>query len=191
MGVFEYVMVLVSIIVGLAITHVLAAAGAIVHRLRGHGEPIRLEATFLLWVGYVLTYLVSFWWWEYRFQGIQQEWTFGLYIFIITYAICLFLLAVILIPARMDEVEDTYRYFMEGRKWFFGANLVVTGIDVGDTALKGLDWFMRPSFLIQEGILVTVFLVGLFSERRWVQLAAAAVAFSTLQYYMFQEIGLL
>jgi hypothetical protein len=190
MGVFEYVMVLVSIVVGLAITHILSATGATVHRLRGHGEPIRLEPVFLLWVGYVLTYLVSFWWWEFRFQGLQGEWTFGLYLFVITYAISLFLLTVILIPNRMEEVNDSYEYFMAGRRWFFGANLIVTGIDMGDTLLKGLDWFLRPSFLVQEGVLISVFVVGLISNRRPVQLTAAAIAFTVLQIFMFQEIGI-
>ncbi len=48
MGTFEYVMVLVSIVVGLAITHILATAGETVHRLRGHGARIRLDPVFLL-----------------------------------------------------------------------------------------------------------------------------------------------
>lgn len=51
---FEYVMVLVSIVIGLALTHVLSALGAAVHRFRGHGSPIRLEAVYLLWVGFTL-----------------------------------------------------------------------------------------------------------------------------------------
>ncbi|MBT8397742.1 MAG: hypothetical protein HKO65_20670 [Gemmatimonadetes bacterium] len=120
MGTFEYVMVLVSIVVGLAITHILAAAGATVHRLRGHGDPIRLDPVFLLWAGWVLTMLVSFWWWEFRLQEIQINWTFGLYLFLITYAIVLFLLTVVLTPHRMADVKDSYDYFMEGRRWFLG-----------------------------------------------------------------------
>lgn len=47
---FEYVMALVSVVVGLGLTHILSALGAGVHRLRGHGAPIKLEPIYLLWV---------------------------------------------------------------------------------------------------------------------------------------------
>jgi hypothetical protein len=41
-------MVLVSIIVALSIAHLLTAVAAAVHRLRGQGEPIELDAAYLL-----------------------------------------------------------------------------------------------------------------------------------------------
>ena len=191
MSTFEYVMVLVSIVVGLAITHLLSAVGSTVHRLRGHGNPIRLDAVFILWVGYVLTWLVSFWWWEFKFQGNQNQWSFGLYLFIITYAICLFLLTVILIPSKMEDVHESYEYFMAGRKWFFGACLLLTGLDIGDTSLKGHEWLMRPEFLVMTGIFGACCIVGIVSERRRVQLAVAAIAFVVQQVYMFLEVGFL
>ena len=73
-----------------------------------------------------------------------MEWTYGLYLFLILYAVCLFLMAVILIPSRMVGVRDSYEYFMEGRKWFFGAVLFGLGIDQVDSFLKGVDWGLRP-----------------------------------------------
>ena len=60
-----------------------------------------------------------------------------LYLFIVAYAISLFLLAVVLVPTSMDGVGDSYAYFMEGRRWFFGVLLVVVALDVVDTFLKG------------------------------------------------------
>ena len=190
MGIFEYAMVLVSIVVGLAITHILSATGATIHRLRGHGEPIRLDPVFLVWVGFVLTWLVSFWWWEFRFQEVQQEWSFGLYLFVITYALGLFLLTVILIPNRMEDVRDTYEYFMAGRKWFFGAAFLGTGMDVVDTILKGEGWGLRPEFLVLTGINLATYIVGVVTERRSLQLAAAVTSFAVQQLYMFKEVGI-
>lgn len=40
MGAFEFVMVLVSVAIGLGLAHILAALGTAVPRLRGHGPPI-------------------------------------------------------------------------------------------------------------------------------------------------------
>jgi hypothetical protein len=40
-------MVLVSIIIGLGVTHILTSLGSAVHRLRGHGKPLRLEVNYV------------------------------------------------------------------------------------------------------------------------------------------------
>jgi hypothetical protein len=188
---FEYVMVLISIIVGLAITHVLNALAAAVHRLRGHGDPLRLEAVYLLWIGFVTTWLVSFWWWEFKFQEVTVDWSFGLYLFLITYAVSLFLVAAVLVPHRMDRVSDSYAYFMEGRKWFFGGLVGLVVLDTLDSFLKGAEWGMRPILLAQSVINLGAAVVGMASERRGVQLACASVAFALQMVYMFQAVGVL
>lgn len=191
MSPFEYVMVLVSIIVGLALTHVLAAFSSAVHRIRGHGEPLRLEPVYLLWVGFVVTWLVSFWWWEYKFHDLGVEWTFGLYLFVITYAVALFLLAAILVPHRMQGVHDSYDYFMAGRGWFFGAFIVVNTLDVPDTFFKGVEWGLRPVFWFQICLFYTAAVVGIATRRRPLQLASAAAAFGVQLWFMFRELGIL
>lgn len=191
MSSFEYVMVLVSIVIGLAITHLLTAFATAVHRLRGHGEPIRLEPVYLLWSGYILIWLISFWWWEFRFQGLVEVWSFGLYLFVVTYAITLYMLASILVPREMDRVDDSYRFFMEGRKWFFGMHLLVVGMDVADSFLKGMEWGVRPILLFQFGVFIAASIAGLLSDRRAVQIVAAASCFTVQLIYMFQELGVL
>jgi len=56
MSSFEYAMVLVSIIVGLGITHILSSLGSAVHRIRGHGRPLRVELNYLVWIGFMFTW---------------------------------------------------------------------------------------------------------------------------------------
>lgn len=191
MGSFEYVMVLVSIVVGLAITHVLTALAAAIHRVRGHGEPIRLDAVYLLWVAYVLTWLVSFWWFEFKFQEVQVEWSFGLYLFIIAYAVGLFMLATILVPGGLDGVTDSYEYFMEGRKWYFGTFLALQGLDVADSFLKGAEWGARPVYFLVLGVYVSAAIAGIASERRAVQLLAAGSAGTVYLVFTFIDTGVL
>jgi len=184
-------MVLVSIIIALAIAHLLTAIAAAVHRIRGQGEPIELEAVYILWIGFVLEWLISFWWWEFKFQELVDEWSFGLYLFVIGYAISLFMLATILVPNRMKGVIRSYDYFMQGRKWFFSALILVQAIDIADTFLKGNEWGMRPSVLITYGIIITVAITGLLFERRSIQLGAVVIAFTTQSVYTFEELGIL
>ena len=191
MEAFEYVMVLVSIVIGLAVTHLLNALAAGVHRLRGHGPPVRLEAVYLLWIFYLLTWLVSFWWWEFKFQEIESEWTFALYLFIISYAVALFLLSAVLVPNRLVGVDDSYSYFMDVRRWFFGGMLLVIGLDTIDSFLKSTEWGLRPFYLFQSSVFVVAAVVGIISNRRSVQLAAAVASFAMQLIYMFLEVGVL
>lgn len=188
---FEYVMVLVSIVIALAIAHLLTALSECVRRIRGKGEPIKLDAVFLLWVGFVLIWLVSFWWWEFKFQEVVAEWSFGLYLFVIGYAIGLFMLAEILVPNRMQGVTDTYADFRDGRKWFFGTLIAVQAIDVVDTFLKGTDWGMRPESIAITATTVTMALIGFVSKRYSIQLGVAVVAFTSQFVYVFSEIDVL
>lgn len=186
---FDYVMALVSIVVGLAITHVLAALGAAVHRLRGIGPPIRLEPVFLLWMAFVLFYVVSFWWWEFQFNQLPVRWTYGLYLFLVSYSVLLFLMAVVLVPANMEGVADSYVHFMGVRRWFLGLCLLSLVVDLGDSAFKSLDHALEPGYLLQEALLATNCVVGLWSERRGVQLGVACFALVYQLFYVWQAIG--
>jgi hypothetical protein len=188
---FEYVMALVSVIVGLGLTHLLSALGAGVHRVRGHGASLRLETTYLLWIGFVLIWLVQFWWFEFKFQQLPMVWSFGLYLFIIAYAISLFLMAVVLVPENMEGVSESYEYFMAGKRWFFGAFLLTQVIDVVDTFLKGYDWGTRPVYIVQASAFFVVCFIGLSTRRRPAQLGIAWVAFLGQLLYSFQELGVL
>lgn len=191
MDAFSYVMVLVSIIIGLAITHILSALGGAIHRIRGYGPPIRLDPVYLLWVGGVFVWLVGFWWWEFKFSDLDIAWTIGLYLFIVFYAVILYLLTVVLVPSHMDEVQDFYEYFLNVRRWFFSLLLLTIVIDLADTFLKGKDWGLRPEFLAQTLILLAVCLAGMLTERRRVQLVAALVVFLSQVGYLFLEVATL
>lgn len=188
---FTYVMVLVSIVVGLGITHILSAVGAAIHRLRGYGPPIRLEAVYLFNLGTVFIWLVAFWWWEYKFSQIEIAWSLGLYLFIIAYAVVLYLTAVVLVPAGMEGVEDSFEYFVQGRAWFFGLLLLSQVVDVIDTFLKGVDWGMRPEFLAQVLVFGGGCLVGFATGRRGPLLVVAVTMFLFQLGYLFAEVATL
>jgi hypothetical protein len=138
-----------------------------------------------------LIWLISFWWWEFKFQEIVTAWSFGLYLFVIGYAISLFMLAQILVPYRMKGVVDTYADFRDGRKWFFGMLIVVQVIDLFDTYFKGVEWFMRPESVSITAVTIAVAIIGFVSERRPIQLGVAIIAFSSQLVYVFGEVGVL
>ena len=189
---FEYVMALISIVVGLGITHILGAMGEAIHRLRGHGPPIKLGPTYLFWVSFILLWFVGFWWSEFKLQELQITWTVGKYLFVISYSIVLYLLAVILVPTRMEFLTDSYSYFMDGRRWFFAMLLFADVIDFFDSMLKGPEWALRPDYLISQfGLVAACSVIGFFSSNRIVQFAIATIAFVMQGAYGFFVMGIL
>ena len=94
MSVFEYIMVLVSIIVGLGITHILKSIVFIIQY-----KEIRFYWIHTLWCINIFFMLVFFWWWQYNYVVIDR-WTFGLYVFIIFFALIYYLLAALLFSNR-------------------------------------------------------------------------------------------
>ena len=134
---FEYVMVLVSIIVGLGIAHVLFGIGGIVDRLSRRGDGLELSLAHAAWLGHCFLWLIMFWWWEYRLSTTVADWTMGLYLFLIFYAITIFLLQVVLIPRTWDGVTSLKEYFLERRVWFYSLFAFGTILDNVDSYLIG------------------------------------------------------
>src|SRR3954447_24256174 len=81
MEIFNYVMVLASVVIGLALTHLLQGAARIVQ------HPRRYNAYWvhLVWAAYIFEYAALWWWYEFGFSG-RAHWTFGLYGFILLYS---------------------------------------------------------------------------------------------------------
>lgn len=191
MGPFDYVMTLVSVVVGLGLTHALGALGTAVHRLRGHGPPIRLDAVWLLWVTFALVWLVSFWWWEFKLHELDIRWTYGIYLFILGYATLLFLMVVVLVPRNMAEVHDTFDYFMSVRRWFFSALIAINAFDIADSVLKSWEYALRPDYLAQIAVYMIGALVAIRSDSRTVQLWNAAVMLAIQLTYTWAELDIL
>ena len=134
---FEYVMVLVSIIIGLGIAHILLGIGGIIDRLSRKEDRLELSLAHASWLGFCFVWLVMFWWWEYRFSTRVSDWTMGLYLFLICYAVTLFLLQAVLVPRTWDGITSLKEYFLERRAWFYSLLAFVTILDQFDSYLKG------------------------------------------------------
>jgi len=134
---FEYVMVLISIIIGLGIAHILLGLGGIVDRLTGRGDRLRLSVAHGAWLAHTFLWLVLFWWWQFRLEVIWEEWTIGFYFFLVMYAVVLFLIAVILVPRTWDGVTDLGDFFLRRRAWFYSVWLLGLLLDILDSWLKG------------------------------------------------------
>jgi hypothetical protein len=163
---FEYVMVLVSIIVGLGIAHTLLGIGGIIDRLSRKENRLELSLAHASWLGFCFAWLVMFWWWEYRFSSRVSDWTMGLYLFLISYAVTLFLLQAVLVPRTWDGVTSLKVYFLERRKWFYSFLMFATTLDILDGYLKGGFQYVLDTGVINLAFMVVtipVVIVGLIT----------------------------
>ena len=162
MNQFEYIMVLVSIIVGLGVAHMLLGISGIIDRLIRGKEPLELSLAHAAWLGSVFGWLVLFWWWEYRFSTRIEDWTVGLYFFLILYAVVLFLLSAILVPRTWDGVRSLKAYFLERRAWFYGLYMLGNAIDLVDSHLKGgMEYFADSVGVIGLSFTLLGFPIGI------------------------------
>jgi hypothetical protein len=129
---FNYVMVLASVIIGLAVTHLLQG----VARLIQHPDRKKLYWVHLLWVALMFLNALFLWWWEYQLSR-TQHWTFELYVFVLTFAVVLYLICAVLVPSELAGYADYRAYYYSRRRWIFGLLLLFSLMDFADTAFKG------------------------------------------------------
>ena len=131
MGIFEYLGVLISVIMGLGITHLATGAAKLIQ----HRDSVRLYLPHSIWTINVLLFILLIWWGMFWWSG-HDSWYAYEYLFITLYAIVLFLLASILYPWDMNENFDVREYFLKHRAWFYGVLFLAWCIDIPETLAK-------------------------------------------------------
>ena len=167
---FSYVMVLVSVVIGLGLTHLLQGVARIVQ----HPQQFKPYWPHLVWVAYVFEYAMLWWWYEFAFAQ-RPNWTFGLYSFVLLYSIAIFLVCAILFPNDMRGYEGFGDYLVKRRGWFFGMNIGIILIDLVDTLLKGSQHFRELGWHYLIGAILFPLLYAIairFPNRRYIAVLA-------------------
>jgi hypothetical protein len=141
MSEFEYVAVLVSVILGLGIAHLLAGVAQMIHR-RGR---YKVDAAHLLWTGATFWTLVLNWWVFFQSRTFEG-WSFDVFLIVIVWAVAYFLMAVVLYPPDIAEDEDYARIFERNRTWFLSLFVASVFVDIALTAVRG-DLLDPPTYL--------------------------------------------
>jgi hypothetical protein len=131
--VFEYLTVLISVVIGLSVTSFLTNVVRIIH-LRGD-VTISWVQVQLLWSATMLIWTIAFWWFTFVLAD-QQQWTYPLFIFLLAYSTLLFFLMALLFPEGVPADHNYRTQFMRNRVWFFGALLLFLCVDVIDYLVK-------------------------------------------------------
>lgn len=180
MQMFEYIVVLISIVIGLALTHLMQGVAGLIQ----HPNRARTWWVHLVWVAYMFINTIFWWWYEFRLQRIE-EWTFSVYAFVVFYAFFIYLICALLFPRDLEGYDGYRDYFLSRRKWFFGLLAGWAIIDLVDTAIKNTAESnylasLGMEYVISQIALTVGAIVGLVSRRTSIH-AAIAVLFLIYQ----------
>lgn len=158
MDFFNYVMVLASVIVGLAVAHLLQGVARMV-QTQGRAK---IYWVHLLWIFLMFHNALFWWWWEFGLSQMRS-WTFELYLFVLYFAVLLYVICAILVPSSLGGYADYRAYYYSRRRWLFGLLLLFSLLDFVDSAVKGwahlmaLGWPYFVSVAVRSALMIVAF----------------------------------
>lgn len=188
MNIFEYVAVLTSIVIGLSITHLLSGLAVLVQ----HPDRERVYWVHLAWAAYMFFTVVWWWWWQIALSSIAV-WTLGLYLYVISFAVILYFLCALLFPSDLDGYDGYRDYFLSRRQWFFGLLALAYIVDVGDTLLKGMDYFrsLGWDYPVTMALIIVLCGVAIMSRNQRFHAVFAVLALASQVYLAIRNYGTL
>jgi len=101
------------------------------------------------------------------------------FMFLIFYAVTLFVMCVVLIPTDLADVSDFSSYFMSLRSWFFGGVILLILVDFADSAAKGWENVvdLGIGYILLRSFLLVGALAAIRTEKRFYHGGFAVVAF--------------
>ena len=155
---FNYTMVLMSVIVGLAVAHLLQGVAKMIEAPERH----KLYWVHLLWIVLMFHNALFWWWWEFGLSQVRH-WTFELYLFVLYFAVLLYVICAILVPSTLGNYADYRAYYFARRRWLFGLLFLFSILDLVDSATKGwehsksLGWPYYASVAVRSALMLVAF----------------------------------
>jgi len=133
---FEFVSVLMSIVVGIGITRILSDLASIAE----HRAQVTFDGLTLLWAMNVLGYQLIYWWVVVNNWRTRETWAFLGFAALFLYGVALYFCAALILPRATAEKLDLKKRFEDIRLPFFFLWLVVAFSELLDSLSKGLDY---------------------------------------------------
>lgn len=160
---FNYLAVLISIILGLGITQLLTGLGKLINSRAN----VRWYWPVAAWTGFLLLIHIQTWWAMFGLRN-HKEWDFLAFLIVLLQPILLYLLAALVLPdvtAQTPMADLRANYYAHSR-WFFSLAISVVAVSLlRDVILEG----KLPDSL-NTSIQVLFFVLGagaIITQREW------------------------
>lgn len=174
MDAFNYLSVMVSMIVGLGLTQLFAGIGNLV-QIRRRVQRYWLHTT---WVFLLIALHIHMWWslWALRVHG---DWTFGYFLYVLLGPALLVIASHIVIPELVDRRIEIEQHYFDTAPLFFGILAAGAAWAMLLEPIMGLRSFLVP-FRAAQGIGVISLICCAVSSNRRVHAAASLVIVAVL-----------
>ena len=177
---FEYLGVLIAVILGLALTHLVRGLAKLIHERR----KVRVWWPHVLWSINMIIYVLGIWFGMFWWNSLKV-WSIQEFFFIASYCTVIFLLASLLYPPEFPDHLSCERHFFDNKSWFFGIQFLAFLLDIPETVAKGTAHLrdMPREYVFYIPVILGICVIGLANNNRRVQ-AALPVAWliATLSY---------
>ena len=175
MNSFEYISVLISVLLGLAVTHLVVGIVSVIQ----NRETTRVYWVHLVWVVNVLGH-ITMWWWAFHTWADLDAWSMPVFYLLFGYSLVLSAIAGLLFPVH--GLENDYRaFFFRQFRWFLGLQVLWLGIDVVEVMVKesvGLRPVPPDYFLLTIPVILGLLIGSIVKSPKY-------HAFLTLSVFLF------
>lgn len=176
---FEFLSVLVSIVIGLGLTHLLSGLGRAFY-LR---ELNRMDAVHVAWTITLLFVLVLNWW-VFLLWREFEPWTFPVYFTVLVWTMSFYMLVLALYPPNLPEDVDYRALFERNRSWFLGTFAAMTLLDLTVTTQRE-NQLPEPFYIAFVGHYTLITFLGMFLRNRGYDLVLAWYMTITMAAWSF------
>jgi hypothetical protein len=175
---FDYLSVLISIVLGLAIANVLGRIATVITaraRYNFYWPP-------LAWAVWLFFVAVQHWWAQW---GVRHTatWSFGTYWLQLLVPVDLFLLSSLVLPERSENgIVDLGDWYFDNRRWFFGIMFFLPTLSIADEIARSghMSSVLNLIFLLAfDAVILVAFAVPSRKAQEWITAQAMVL---TLAY---------
>lgn len=158
---------MVSIVLGLGVTHLLQGISLVVR----HRRTMSVDWVPLMWATTLFLFVASHWWAAWDFRDVR--WSFPTFFFVMVEPAVLYLAMTLLLP--VDPAEQHPECFEEVRVPFMSLMIVFQVMATGDGWLIGTEALWDPLRWVQAAM-IGIMAFAAISPRRGVQRMTAVAA---------------
>jgi hypothetical protein len=182
---FEFLYVLISIVIGFGLTHLLAGLGRAFH----FRATSKLDAVHIAWTVTTFFILVLNWWVSLLWRDFG-DWTFTVFFTMILWTTSMYVMALALYPPQLSGDVDYRSIFEANRTWFLATFTIMALLDLMVTALREQS-IPTPLYIYFVGHYAVITAVGIGVKNRRYDLFAAWYIALTLALWSFGVRGTL
>jgi hypothetical protein len=161
MDAFSYLSVLLSIILGLAITQILQGF----RDLMQARARLRLYWPSLLWAITLLVICVQEWWAMFGWRD-YRPWTFGGFSMMLAQTVATYLAAALVLPdVRGDEPIELRAYYYANHRWLFAVIAMMVAVSMAKNVVLAGHLPDPPLNAIAQAIFIVFSVIGALTAR--------------------------